>query len=230
MKGLVLFDIDNTLLKPSEVHAAAFSHGFNETYAVDTSIKIINCHGMTDQQIIIDVLKKNGLTQEEIIPKINDCMKQMINYFDNHKDSSEITVLAGVPELLEALSNQQFLIGLVTGNVEAIARSKMKKVNLNKYFKLGGFGSDNVNRTKLVELAIKKAEENFDFKYNKNVFLFGDTPRDIQAAVEAGIVSIGVATGMYDKKELKHATADYVVDNLQDTKKLLCIVTKESSR
>ena len=57
-----------------------------------------------------------------------------------------------------------------------------------------------------------------------NVFLFGDTPRDIKAGNDARIVTVGVATGNYSKEELENANADYVVDNLQDTQKILDLV------
>ena len=90
----------------------------------------------------------------------------------------------------------------------------------------GGFGSDDVSRTKLVKLAMKKAEENFGFEFDDNIFLFGDTPRDMDAGNEAGVITIGVATGNYSKRDLENTSADYVVDNLQDTKKILNLVLK----
>lgn len=226
MKGLILFDIDKTLIKSSNGHAAAFSEGFKKVYGIDAKIKLIVTSGMTDQQIIIEILKKKGLSESQILPKINECMKVMIEYFDSIKDSIEVNILNGVSELLEELKTQNFLIGLVTGNLEPIGRGKMKKANLNQYFKLGGFGSDDISRTKLVKLAIKRAEENFDFKYNNNVFLFGDAPQDMNAGHEAGIITIGVTTGIYTKKDLENA-ADYVVDNLQDTQKILSIISKK---
>jgi len=228
MKGLILFDIDKTLIKSSTGHSATFSEGFKKIYGVNATTKSIVTHGMTDQQIIIEVLKKKGLTESQIVPKINECMKVMLEYFDNIKDTIEVNVLGGVPELLEELKNQNFLIGLVTGNLEPIGREKMKKAKLNKYFKLGGFGSDDISRTKLVKLAIKRAEENFDFKYDNNVFLFGDAPQDMNAGHEAGVITIGVTTGIYTKEDLENA-ADYVVDNLQDTQKILNIILKSVS-
>jgi len=227
MKGLILFDIDKTLIKSSTGHAAAFSEGFKKVYGIESNIDVINHSGMTDQQIIIEVLKKKGLNEEQILPKINECMKVMLDYFDSIKDSVEVKVLIGVPKLLEELKNQNFLIGLVTGNLEPIGRGKMRKANLNHYFKLGGFGSDDISRTKLVKLAIKRAEENFDFQYNNNVFLFGDAPQDMNAGYEAGIIIIGVTTGIFTKEDLENAAADYVVDNLQDTQKILSIISKK---
>lgn len=48
----------------------------------------------------------------------------------------------------------------------------------------------------------------------------GDTPMDIQAAIAAGAVPIGVATGIYSKEELQTCMGDghevVVLDNLSD--------------
>lgn len=226
MRGLVLFDIDRTLIKSSTGHAAAFSRGFKEVYNLDSTINIINHHGMTDQQIIIEVLKKKGLKESQIRSKIKECMKVMIDYFSEIKDSIRIEVFDGVPELLKELEKQNFLIGLVTGNLEPIGRGKLEKAGLEHYFKLGAFGSDEIDRTRLVGLAIKRAEENFDFKPNKNIFLFGDTPQDIDAGNKSGAITVGVTTGVYSKEELENAAAKYVVNNLQDRQKILSIISK----
>ena len=162
MDKLVLFDIDKTLIKSSKGHNAAFSNAFKIVFGIDTNIDIINHHGMTDQQVIIEVLKKKGLNEQTIKSNLEECMKVMVNSFNKTVKNDEIVVLGGVQELLKELSKHNILMGLVTGNLEPIARGKLKKVGLNRYFKVGGFGSDDINRTNLVKLAIRRAEENFD--------------------------------------------------------------------
>lgn len=224
MDRLILFDIDRTLIKSSKGHSTAFSEAFNIVYGVDTTIDIINYHGMTDQQIIIEVLKKNGLDEQTIKSKLEECMKAIINSFNRVIDNDEIIVLDGVQELLEELNSHSVLLGLVTGNLEPIARGKLKKVGLNHYFKISGFGSDDINRTSLVKLAIKRAEENFDFKFDNNVFLFGDAPQDMKAGKGANVRTIGVTTGIYSKEELENAGADFILKNLKNINKILKII------
>ena len=51
---------------------------------------------------------------------------------------------------------------------------------------------------------------------NAEVFVIGDTPRDIDAAHAAGCSAIGVATGHYDAAELRHAGADHVLGTLEE--------------
>jgi phosphoglycolate phosphatase-like HAD superfamily hydrolase len=224
MDKLVLFDIDKTLIKSSRGHSAAFSVAFKKVYGIDTTIDIINYHGMTDQQIIIRVLKKHGLDEQTIKSKIKDCMKVMVDFFNEIVKTDEIIVLDGVPELLNELNKHNVLMGLVTGNLEPIARSKLEKVGLNHYFKIGGFGNEAINRVNLVKLAIKRAEENFGFKFNNNVFLFGDAPQDMRAGREASVKTIGVTTGTYSKEQLENAGADFILENLKDIDKVLKII------
>lgn len=220
MKKLVLFDIDKTLIKSSKCHSMAFSEGFKRVYGVDTAIDIIDHQGMTDQQIIIEVLGKNGLDEKSIKSKLKECMKVMVEYFKKNVENDEIVILEGVRELLEQLNKYGVLMGLVTGNLKPIARGKLEKIGINHYFKVGGFGSDGINRTNLVKIAIRRAEENFDFIGNKNVFLIGDNPREIKAGLEAGVKTIGVATGNYSMEELGDSDADFVLSHLGDTKGL----------
>jgi phosphoglycolate phosphatase len=228
MKGLVLFDIDKTLIRGSTSRSSLFSDAFREIYGVNTTREIVNIHGMTDQQVIFEVLKKNGLTEKEILLKIEECMDFILDSFKKIEESFEVELNDGVLELLEELKKQDFLMGLVTGNFEQIARVKMKKASINHYFQIGGFGSDNISRTELVRAAIRRAEEK-NFKKDNNIFLFGDTPQDMNAGSEAGIATIGVTTGIYSKKDLENAGADYVVSDLQNTQKILNIILGKMS-
>lgn len=224
MNKLILFDIDGTLVKASTAHYAAFSEAFKAVYGVETTIGAVNSYGMTDQQIIIEVLKKNGLDEQTIKSKLEECMKVMIDSFNRLIGDDKVAATGGTKELLEELNSRDILVGLVTGNLEPIARGKLKKIGLDHYFKVGGFGSDDINRANLVNLAIKEAEEKFNFKFENNVFLFGDTPQDIEAGQRANVKTVGVATGIYSKEELARAGADFVLEDLKNINKVLKII------
>lgn len=224
MDKLVLFDIDNTLIEGSRGHKIAFSGALKKIYGVDANIDIINYYGMTDQQIIIEVLKKHGLDEQMIKSKLEECMKAMVIFFNRVVDGDEIIILDGVRELLEELDGYNILMGLVTGNLEPIARGKLKKVGLNHYFKIGGFGNDDIDRTNLVKIAIRRAEKKFNFKFDNNVFVVGDAPKEIKSGKEAGVKTIGVTTGIYSKEQLKDAGADFILEHLKDKDRVLKII------
>ena len=91
-------------------------------------------------------------------------MDAMVEYFEREIAKSKVDVLPGAIDFLKALDKEGILMGCVTGNLEKIARTKLKKAGINKYFKLGGFGSDHISRTELAKLAIKIAKEDFGFE------------------------------------------------------------------
>lgn len=224
MRRLVLFDIDGTLIENSKAHLKAFSEALMTVYGVNATIDIINHHGMTDPEIIIEVLRKIGLDERLIGSKLEDCMETLVKSFDELVERDEVVVLDGIRGLLEELDNHEVLMGLVTGNLESIARSKLKRVGLNEHFRIGAFGGDEMKRADLVRLAIRKAEECLDFEFSNNAFLFGDTPKDIKAGNEEGVKTIGVATGIYSKSQLEDAGADYALKDLKNTKRILKII------
>ncbi len=226
MDRLVLFDVDRTLIGRSQCHHDAFSYAFKKVYNVDVDIRIINYGGMTDPAIAIEVLKKIGLKEDLIISKLEECMNTIVDYFQKNVKRDKIPILPGVNDLLELLANNGTLLGLITGNLEPIAWGKLKSIHIDHYFKLGGFGSDNINRTELVKIAVKKAQD--DYNFNGKAFVIGDTPRDIKAGFEANAKTIAVATGTYSAEELQNYGADFVFENLKNKEKILNVILEES--
>lgn len=225
MNFLVLFDIDKTLIDRSECHHQAFIHAFREIYNVDTSVDVINYHGKTDPQIMHEVLLKEGLDEKDVCPLKNDFIECLSNYFVANVKYDKIEVMDGAVSLLKELEKQKVLLGLLTGNIEIIAYAKLNHVDLDHYFKLGGFGSDSYHRPNLVLKAIQRAQTNFGFIRNKtNIFVVGDTPLDVAAGLKADILTIGVASGEYSVDELKKSGAHFVFENLEDVNGILNII------
>jgi len=224
-KKLVLFDIDKTLTYGVKSHRAAFHGAFEKIYGVKTTVDIIDHGGMTDQQIVIEVLKKKGLSEKQIKAKLPECRNFMIEKFKQAAKREKIYAIAGAKELLEELKKREdVLLGLVTGNLEPIGWEKLRKAGLAHYFSFGAFGSDAIERSDLVKIAIRRAQKNYGFAKKGKVFLFGDTPRDVEAGKKANAITIGVATGNFSSEVLKKAGADFVVENLSEKEKILEII------
>jgi phosphoglycolate phosphatase-like HAD superfamily hydrolase len=224
MGNLALFDIDDTLLKSTEAHRVAFEEGIRRMYKVETTVAKINPHGMTDQQIIVELLTMHGVDETRIKEKLDACIQRIISTFHEHIGSEDIVVLDGVRELLQELKRCDVEMGLLTGNLEPIARGKLERVGISHYFKVGGFGSDALYRNELVNLAVERASSGRPSSPPEKTFLFGDTPRDISAGKGAGVTTVGVATGIYSKRDLEEAGADHTFEDLRHTKQILELV------
>jgi phosphoglycolate phosphatase-like HAD superfamily hydrolase len=226
MKYLVSFDIDNTLIKSSAGHVESLILAIKDIYGLKTSINVINHHGMTDPEIIIRILGKHEVDDKIIQSKLKRCMDDMQLHYAQIVQSENIVVLEGVFNLLSNLDQKGFLLGLVTGNLESIARAKLKKIGLNDFFKFGGFGSDHISRTELVKIAVRRAANQFQLDGNNQIFHIGDAPQDMRAACEAGVTPIGVTTGIFSTAELESAGASQVVPDLNNADAILGLMLK----
>jgi phosphoglycolate phosphatase-like HAD superfamily hydrolase len=219
---LILFDIDGTLVDGCG-HKEAFREGFREVFGVEAEQDTAKTMGMTDWQIILDTMEGKGLDKQEILEKLPACMDSMAEFYQHNIDKIGVRIFEGVKHLLEELANNGFLLGLVTGNVERIARTKLGKADIIDYFKTGGFGSDAPERSDLVRLAIRRAEPS-GFGPGGEVFLVGDTRLDILAGRKAKVRTIGVCWGHGSREELEEAGADFVIGGLNEKERFLEIV------
>jgi phosphoglycolate phosphatase-like HAD superfamily hydrolase len=222
---LAFFDIDNTLIKSSSGHVEALLHCLAEVYGIDARIDVINHHGMTDQEIITRILEKYEIDMATIKFRLADCLACMVRKYAAIVKYEKIVILPGVADLLSRLEQQGILLGLVTGNLEQIARAKLKKIGIDHFFNIGGFGSDHFKRAELVKIALQRAGALFDSVSHRRAFHFGDAPQDMQAGREAGVVPIGIATGVFTARQLTAAGAHKVIPDLTGADEILHYIT-----
>ena len=141
---------------------------------------------------------------------------ELLHLSDDIVVSEQYRVLPGAEQTLAALAEAGVMLGLVSGAMEGAARTKLVPANLNRFFIFGAYGSDSPDRAELTRLAIEKAARLHSRLTPSQVFVVGDTPRDIDAAAAAGAVSVGVATGKYSVDELVAAGGAHVLKSLED--------------
>src|SRR5579884_1875009 len=100
-----LFDIDWTLLEGgNKVHNSAFDYALHTVYNLrDASMDEIVPHGMIDTQILMEVLKLHGVSEQDAKTKIPQAIDAMKEYFMQHQDDGRCIALPGVKQLLEEL-------------------------------------------------------------------------------------------------------------------------------
>lgn len=217
---LALFDIDGTLVRGARCHYQAFVHAVGKFYGMKEDISGINYAGKTDPQILREVLELGKFKEETIKKNFQNCLDYMIQYYLENVHLENVKALDGAKNLLNLLEKEEVLLGLTTGNLEPIAYAKLNRAGLDEYFPFGGFGSDYAERSLLVKKAIKVARYEFNFKGDE-IFVIGDTPRDVVAGKKAGAKTIGVATGRYSSEELIKSKVDFIMDDLTDEKSFI---------
>jgi phosphoglycolate phosphatase-like HAD superfamily hydrolase len=126
-------------------------------------------------------------------------------------------VLAGVQEVLPKLIDDGYLLGLVTGNLEAAAHIKLHRARLNRFFSFGGYGSDSTDRGELTRIALQRAELVYgEPLMPEQAIVVGDTPHDVEGAHAAGMQCVGVGNHRFNVEQLREAGADYAIASLEE--------------
>ncbi|HEX4354247.1 MAG TPA: HAD hydrolase-like protein, partial [Polyangiales bacterium] len=133
-------------------------------------------------------------------------------------------VLPGVLSLLEALSGyRDVAVGLVTGNYQRAVPIKFGHVGLQlDGFVSGAFGDDALTRPALLPVALARMRDVLGIAIDpRDAIVVGDTPRDVDCALQNGARCLAVATGAHPIDELRAAGAQRVVSDLDDPEPLL---------
>ena len=213
----ILFDIDGTLISTGGAGAASWRLAFDELYGIPADIGKFSEAGMTDPEVgrrtFIAVIGHEPTRKE-----FSRLLERRLHYlYGTVAQSKTYLVLPGVEKLLPRLIEQGYLLGLVTGNVEAAAHIKLHRARLNRFFSFGGYGSDSDDRTELTRRALERASLVYGVAIEPaQSVAIGDTPLDVTAAHRAGIECVGVASGHFSVEQLRQAGADYAIGSLED--------------
>lgn len=213
----ILFDIDGTLLITGGAGAASWRLAFDELYGIPADIGKFTDTGMTDP----DVGRKTFqavLHREPERKEFTRLLERRLHYLHRTvAESEDYRVLPGVQELLPRLIDDGYLLGLVTGNVEAAAHVKLHRARLNRFFSFGGYGSDSTDRGELTRIALKRATMVYGEPLSPaQAIVVGDTPHDVEGAHAAGVACVGVGSHHFNVEQLREAGADYAIASLQE--------------
>lgn len=203
---LVLWDIDGTLLSPVG--------GVNEDYelalgAVHPGVSLcdVHTHGKTDRQVVEEYLVGSGLDVQDA-PLVLEQLDMI-----SHKyltDAGRLPALDGVDDALARAAAAGHTNALLTGNTPARAINKLTGSGMDTSrisWRESYFGTNAPTRPLLTAAARRRNPE-------RRVVIIGDTPLDGHAAADAGLLFIGVTTGVYAGDTLWDAGAIEVVPDL----------------
>ncbi len=174
---LILVDIDRTPIITGGAGAASWRLAFDELYGIPADIGQFTDTGMTDpdvgRQTFVAVLHRQPSRAE-----FARLLERRLHYlYRTVADSQSYRVLEGVEDLLTELIDEGYLLGIVTGNLEAAAHIKLHRAQLNRFFSFGGYGSDASDRGELTKIAISRACLVYGEHLNPDQCIaVGDTP------------------------------------------------------
>lgn len=216
-RSLLLFDLDGTLLLTGGAGTRSFERSFLKHYGVTINTQGVRMDGKTDPAIARELLSLYGLPSDD--PAVEKILSGYVEALESEVAASPgYHVLQDVEEALKELSQRKdVVIGLATGNLEAGARIKLERGNLNQFFPFGGFGSDSEDRTEIVRIAVRRGKEYAKEDFGPaDIVVIGDTPRDVDAGKAAGVKVLAVASGSFDLEALRACFPDAVVKSLSN--------------
>jgi phosphoglycolate phosphatase-like HAD superfamily hydrolase len=213
---VVLFDVDETLVHTGGSGARSWAVAFDKLYGLPADIGKHTSAGETDPEVARATFKAVVGREPSDDELVQVYVQYLLNLSEDILVSEGYRMLPGADQCLADLGKAGVLVGLVSGAMEGAARTKLIPANLNRFFLFGAYGSDSPDRAELTGIAIEKARRLHSQLTPAQVFVVGDTPRDVEATRKAGAVSVGVATGHYSVTDLTKAGADHVLASLTE--------------
>ncbi|MBU1707191.1 HAD hydrolase-like protein, partial [bacterium] len=208
---LLIFDIDGTLATFAGITRVAFNQTFEHMFGQPGPWGQVLPHGKTDRAILrecLDVVKVNG-NFDAMFSKFLDIYLHNLKVALQNADKPKL--MPGVRELLERLApSNTVCLALGTGNIERAARMKLRHLDVESFFPVGGFGEFTEERSDLLADAVENATRYFHCTFpSENTWVIGDTTYDIEGAQALGLRALAVATGgLFSSDDLRRAKPD----------------------
>ena len=219
MTRVILFDIDGTLLREGLAPKIAFARALRETYNTSGPVQNFRFAGMTDPECVVEIMRLAGVADDVIYQRRAECLRRYVDHLavemQNHDGAK---LFPGVRELLERLNKlERVLVGLLTGNILRGANLKLRRWNLEPYFRFGAYGDDHENRSVLAQIALEKARLLTGEPISgADTTVVGDTPRDVICARAIGARAVVVATGQVSRAELAGSEPDALLESFEN--------------
>lgn len=188
------------------VHWNALHQAMLEIFGIYTNIEGLPYHGKTDVAILRAAVARCGVTSSTFDAALDKTLTVVRREVCANAEAIIPEVCPAVPELLSQVSLRSKLVGVASGNLEAVGWSKLTSAGLRKFFSTGSFGDACELRTAIFDNAIAIARKLLGS--GCTVCFIGDTPDDILAARYVNAKVVAVSTGTFEFSELSRLNPD----------------------
>lgn len=214
-----LFDVDGTLVHTEGAGRDALEAAFLGLFGVPRALDGVPLAGRTDPLIVGDALARHG--RAFVDGQADRFWADAALHLERLMSPPRGHVLPGVHAALDAIALEPgHVLGLLTGNMPALAKLKLGAFGLHERFAFGAFGSDGPLRDDMARAAVARAAERWGVPPPRCIVV-GDTELDIACARAAGARVVAVATGGRTREQLAPHAPDLLLDDLSDAPALL---------
>ena len=207
----IIFDLDGTLVDTLDAHVLSWREACIRFGIRDvTRDELISLFGRTSPDIARGILKARDITDERKVMELANLKDDLFR----NKYIVKVRPLPNVHELLTFLKSNGMRIAVVSSNPRLIILRMLEVSSIRRYVDVI-VGQDDVNKGKPSPEPILKALSLLNAKPTESIVV-GDSVYDIIAARRAGVVGIGIATGVSSPADLIKAGARFVVKDLHE--------------
>lgn len=212
---LILFDIDGTIIKAGGAGMRALNRAIVEMGGPNDVCRYFELQGETDK-VNFENAFYYAFNRKPNKKEFNEITKLYIKYLPYEVERSikekKYQKVKGIDKFLNILSKiKDIFIGLGTGNIKEGAYIKLAPSKLSHYFLFGGFGTNHEKREDMLIEAVENAKKIFKVNIDPNqVYVIGDTEKDIKAAKICGFHSACILDGFGDYKKIIKSAPEFI--------------------
>ena len=209
---MILFDLDGTLIDTTELILASFAWTFDHHLPGRLPARDALVH--TFGRSLPAVLRELAAAQGEADPDVL-AGQMLASYRDFQLEQHDALIkpFPGVAEMLRALRPRHRL-GLVTSKREGFARRGLRLFGLDELFEVAVF-HDDTTRHKPEPEPLLLAAARAAVPPGEVVYV-GDSIHDVAAGRAAGMRTVSVLWGPFERSTLERAGPDHVVETPED--------------
>lgn len=217
----VLWDIDGTLVRSGGVAARAFLDAVTEVTGVRPTAEGRDYEGRLDPEIAAMLLAAVRSQTTRVADVLDVLQRLVAERLDELRTLT--STYPGVNALLARLAEAGVIQTVVTGNIAAVARHKLEAGGLIPPIApdFGGYGDSAPDRAAVARVALDRLAVAGWHPGPDEVWIVGDTPRDLACARAVGVHCALVATGRRTVEDLNGLGADIVLPDFSDPEPLL---------
>ena len=207
----LLFDLDGTLIDSIELILGSARYAF-EGFAG---------RAPTDEEWRAGIGRPLQTVLREYAPDDVEAQRLFTRYREyqlQHHDRL-VRAYAGVVDTLRGFAEAGHPMALVTSKSDWMAMKALVHVGLDQLIPVV-VGCDTCVNHKPHPEPVERALALLGVAPSNAAFV-GDSPHDVQSGLAAGVVTVGVTWGAFDRHELQEAGADVVIDRIEELPEIL---------
>ncbi len=209
---MILFDLDGTLIDTTELILASFAWTFDHHLPgrIPGRDVLVHTFGRSLPAVLRELAAAQGAADPELLAG-----QMLASYRDFQLEQHDALIkpFPGVAEMLRALRPRHRL-GLVTSKREGFARRGLRLFGLDELFEVSVF-HDDTTRHKPEPEPLLLAAARAAVPPGEVVYV-GDSIHDVAAGRAAGMQTVSVLWGPFERATLERAGPDHVVETPED--------------